>query len=135
MGCHGIGVSRLIGAIASLLSDARGLNWPRVIAPYEVLVLGSPAVDEGEVEGVYDVLAGGGNGNEKVDVAMDDREGKGVGWKLKDADAIGYPVIVVLGRGWKEKREVEVQCRRLGVKKEVRVDAVREEVLALLSQL
>lgn len=133
MGCHGIGVSRLIGAIASLLSDARGLNWPRVIAPYEVVVLSTPHVEDGEAVEVYDALhraseLGG------VDVVLDDRMGKGLGWKLRDADLIGYPVIVVLGRGWKERREVEVQCRRLGVKKDVGLSELRAEVLGLLEQ-
>lgn len=134
MGCHGIGVSRLIGAIASLLSDAKGLNWPRAIAPYEVLVMAAPQVEAREAEEVYDVLAGGRDAV-TVDAVLDDREGKGVGWKLKDADAIGFPVIVVLGRGWKERREVEVQCRRLGVKKKVGISALREEVLAMLNRL
>jgi prolyl-tRNA synthetase len=126
MGCHGIGVSRLIGAIVSLLSDAKGLNWPRVIAPYEAVVLTTAGEEALEV---YDVLNG------EVDVVLDDREGKGLGWKLKDADLIGYPVIVVVGRGWKERREVEVQCRRLGIKKDVGLDEVRAEVLQLLEQL
>jgi prolyl-tRNA synthetase len=131
MGCHGIGVSRLIGAIASLLSDDKGLNWPRVIAPWEVVVLAAPQVDAGEVEDVYDSLRRGGD----VDVVLDDREGKGLGWKMRDADLIGYPVLVVLGRGWKERRKVEVQCRRLGVKREVGIEGLRGEVVALLEQL
>jgi prolyl-tRNA synthetase len=130
MGCHGIGVSRLIGSIASLLSDSQGLNWPRVIAPWEVVVVCSVQGEEGAV-GVYDALKNEGG----VDVVLDDREGKALGWKLKDADLIGYPVVVVLGRGWKERKEVEVQCRQLGVKKEVSVDEVRESVAELLQRL
>jgi prolyl-tRNA synthetase len=133
MGCHGIGVSRLIGAIASLLSDEKGLNWPRVIAPYETVILTSPQVEESEAVEVYDAISG--NGNAEIDAVLDDREGKSLGWKLRDADLIGYPVIVVMGRGWKERKEVEVQCRRLGVKKEVGLDGVRGEVLGLLERL
>jgi prolyl-tRNA synthetase len=131
MGCHGIGISRLIGSIASLLADPVGLNWPRVIAPWEVVVVSSAQGDEGAVEGVYDVMR-----NEAgVDVVLDDREGRGLGWKLKDADLIGYPVVVVLGRGWKDRRVVEVQCRRLGVKREVREDEVKGVVVGLLERL
>ncbi|USP74252.1 uncharacterized protein yc1106_01526 [Curvularia clavata] len=133
MGCHGIGVSRIIGAVASLLSDGKGLNWPRAIAPYEVIVFGSPKTEEKDVTEVYDLLHG--EGNESVDVVLDDRTGRNLGWKLRDADLIGYPVVVVLGRGWKEKKEVEVQCRRLGVKKEVGLQQLRGEILGLLSQL
>ncbi|KAF2034889.1 prolyl-tRNA synthetase, partial [Setomelanomma holmii] len=131
MGCHGIGVSRLIGAIASLLADSKGLNWPRVVAPWEAIVLTTPQVSEADEVGIYDVLRGE---KEDVDVVLDDRL-KSLGWKLKDADMIGYPVVVVLGRGWEAKREVEVQCRRLGVRRSVGVDQVRREVLGLLKQL
>jgi prolyl-tRNA synthetase len=137
MGCHGIGVSRIIGAVASLLSEKKGLNWPRVIAPYEVIVLMGPQT-EGEAVDVYDALGKkneGENGGKEVDVVLDDRKEKSLGWKLKDADLIGYPVVVVLGRGWKERREVEVQCRRLGVRKDVRLGGLRGEVLALLERL
>lgn len=129
MGCHGIGVSRLIAAIASLLADAKGLQWPRVVAPFEVAVLLGPgASSEGDAERVYDEVA------TEADAVLDDR-GKGLGWKLKDADLIGYPVVVVLGRGWKEKGVVEVQCRRLGVRREVEVSELRAEVGGLLAQL
>lgn len=137
MGCHGIGVSRIIGAVAGLLADTQGLNWPRVVAPFEAVVVAMPELGEAEVSEVYDVLAGYGDGARAsgVDVVLDDRPAKRLGWKLKDADLIGYPVIVVLGRAWKEGREVEVQCRRLGVKKTVEVEALRSEVLGLLEQL
>ncbi|EUC50160.1 hypothetical protein COCMIDRAFT_32494 [Bipolaris oryzae ATCC 44560] len=134
MGCHGIGVSRIIGAVASLLSDAKGLNWPRAIAPYEVVVLSSPAAEEKDIHDVYDKLAGRA-GEGAVDVVLDDRSGKNLGWKMKDADLIGYPVVVVLGKRWKESREVEVQCRRLGVVRNVGVEELRDEVVGLLEQL
>jgi prolyl-tRNA synthetase len=92
---------------------------------------------------MYDVLrgvrgvggSGSGSGEVEVDVVLDDRPIKSLGWKLKDADLIGYPVVVVLGRNWEAKREVEVQCRRLGVRKSVGVGEVREEVVELLEQL
>jgi prolyl-tRNA synthetase len=131
MGCHGIGVSRLIGSIASLLSDSAGLNWPRVIAPFEAVVLTTPQTDTRDAAEVYDALAG----RAEVDLVLDDRPIKSLGWKLRDADLIGYPVVVVMGRGWKDRREVEVQCRRLGVKKDVGLGELRSEVLNLLEQL
>ncbi|KNG51351.1 prolyl-trna synthetase [Stemphylium lycopersici] len=134
MGCHGIGVSRIIGAVASLLSDAKGLNWPRAITPYEAIILSSPQTEEQDTAEVYDALCGEGIGG-GMDVVLDDRNGRSLGWKLKDADLIGYPIVVVLGRGWKEKREAELQCRRLGVKKDVGVQHLKSEVQELLSQL
>ncbi|KAJ4341899.1 hypothetical protein N0V87_001564 [Didymella glomerata] len=135
MGCHGIGVSRLIAAIASLLSDSKGLQWPRVVAPFEVAVLPGPQAEAAEAVEVYDAVAGDLNRRDGVDVVLDDRPIKSLGWKLKDADLIGYPVVVVLGRGWKERREVEVQCRRLGMKKDVKLDELKGEVESLLEKL
>ncbi|KAJ4380762.1 hypothetical protein N0V86_004124 [Didymella sp. IMI 355093] len=132
MGCHGIGVSRLIAAIASLLSDSKGLQWPRVVAPFEVAILPGPQAEAAEAVEVYDTIAEKGG---DVDAVLDDRPIKSLGWKLKDADLIGYPVVVVLGRGWKERREVEVQCRRLGVKKDVKLQELKAEVEGLLEQL
>jgi prolyl-tRNA synthetase len=134
MGCHGIGVSRLIGAVTSLLAAEGRLNWPRVIAPYEAVIVTADHVSEEDSIQVYDALAGRG-GQEKIDVALDDRPIKRMGWKMKDADLIGYPVLVVMGNAWKERREVEVQCRRLGEKKFVRLEELRGEVLGLLEKL
>jgi len=140
MGCHGIGISRLIGAIASMLSDSSGLNWPRVVAPYEVIVVpANPAMFEA-AEAMRTILTRPFSGKtadgeaELLDVVLDDRAGQQLGYKLKDADLIGYPVIVVIGRGWKNGM-VEVQCRRLGVKEEIEKEKLRTRVRELLGQL
>ncbi|KAF2637043.1 prolyl-tRNA synthetase [Massarina eburnea CBS 473.64] len=135
MGCHGIGVSRLIGSMASLLSDRKGLNWPRVIAPFEVVVVATPKVQEGHDVEVYDKLVTAGDGINGIDVVLDDRPAQKLSWKLTDADLIGYPVIVVLGKWWEEKRMVEVQCRRLGFKQDVGIEELRGKVVELLEQL
>lgn len=118
MGCHGIGISRLIGAIASLLADPKGLNWPLAVAPFGALLVSTTGTAAEDVQKLYDELSASG-----MDAVIDDRE-RPVGWKLKDADLVGYPFIVVLGKGWAERREVEVQCRRLGVKEEIPVEEV-----------
>jgi len=140
MGCHGIGISRLIGAIASVLSDSSGLNWPRVVAPYEVIVVpANPAMFEA-AEAMQTILTRPFSSKtadgeaEQLDVVLDDREAQQLGYKLKDADLIGYPVIVVIGRGWKNGM-VEVQCRRLGVKEEIEKEKLRTRVRELLGQL
>jgi len=115
MGCHGLGVSRIVGAVASLLADSKGLNWPLAIAPFgAVMVTVKPTAPE-EVHALYDDLTKGGT----LDVAIDDRPRLATGWRLNDADLIGYPFIIVLGKAWAEGRKVELQCRRLGVKEEV----------------
>ncbi|KAF2018837.1 prolyl-tRNA synthetase [Aaosphaeria arxii CBS 175.79] len=138
MGCHGIGVSRLIGAMASLMSDSKGLNWPRAVAPFEVAIVYTSRsnVVEEELTEVYDVLSRNeGEGNSGVDVVLDDRSIKSLSWKLNDADLIGYPIIVVFGKAWAETKQVELQCRRLGVKKNVDVAELRKSVTELLEQL
>jgi prolyl-tRNA synthetase len=141
MGCHGIGVSRLIAAVASCLADGAGLNWPRVIAPFEaVIVVQQQEEKVRAAERLYDGLAaaasvssGPGSGR-PVDVLLDDRPEQGLGWKLKDADMIGYPVIVVVGKAF-DQGKVEVQCRRLKVKEDVHLDDAVEFVRGLLGQL
>lgn len=116
MGCHGIGVSRLIGAVTSILADEKGLNWPRVMAPFEAVIV--PAKGLGpDAEHVYDMLSTSSGTGAPVDAVIDDRRHE-MGWKFQDADLIGYPVIIVLGRGWKTGRKCEVQCRRLNSLKE-----------------
>ncbi|KIY01291.1 uncharacterized protein Z520_02843 [Fonsecaea multimorphosa CBS 102226] len=134
MGCHGIGVSRLIAAVASCLSDDVGLNWPRAIAPFEAVVVVQPSHAERlrAAEQLCNQLSSSPLGN--LDVVLDDRQEQGMGWKLKDADVIGYPVIVVVGKGF-DQGKVEVQCRRLKIKQEVGVDDAVGFVHDLLKQL
>jgi prolyl-tRNA synthetase len=131
MGCHGIGVSRMISAVVNRLADDKGLNWPRAIAPYEAVVVPGKGLDS-VAEQVYDSLTSGSS--KPVDTLLDDRD-KGMGWKLGDADLIGYPIIVVIGNGWKKNQTLEVQCRRLGVKEDVPLETLLTFVQNLLSQL
>lgn len=130
-GCHGIGVSRLVAAIAESMRDEAGLDWPRVVAPWEVAVLCHPEQTKvEEAEELYKVLREKGG----VDAVLDDR-GHKLMWKMKDAVLVGYPVFLVLGRSWERERKVEVQCKRLGVKEEVEVERVLEVVQGLLAKL
>ena len=153
MGCHGIGVSRLIGAIADSLSDSKGLNWPTVMAPFHAVIIPTKN-QEADAASIYDTLtsryttnknhndddaaaapaADDEDHNLEIDTILDDRA-KDFGWKLRDADMIGYPVIVVVGRDWKREGKVEVQCRRLGVKEGVKAGGLRRFVQGLLRQL
>ena len=130
MGCHGIGVSRMITAVADVLSDVKGLNWPRVIAPYEVVVVPMPGM-QAEGETIYDALA---SSQPAPDVILDDRDRR-PDWKLHDADLIGYPVLAIVGRSWRDRKAIEVQCRRLGVKEEVPLSRLSEFIQSLLEKL
>ena len=144
MGCHGIGVSRIIAAVADSLADEKGLNWPRAMAPFEVVVIPVKGLEKDAV----DVLDRLGKGLENadsqrksysdtstIDAILDDRD-KDTAWKLKDADLIGYPVIVVMGKAWRKQKMCEVQCRRLqSLKVEVPVEKLNEYVLPMLASL
>ncbi|KAL2872025.1 putative proline--tRNA ligase AIM10 [Aspergillus lucknowensis] len=132
MGCHGIGVSRMITAVAHSLADSKGLNWPRAMAPFEVIVVPTKGV-EADAEKIYDELTS--DKSSPIDAILDDRD-KQMGWKLGDADLIGYPVIVVVGKGWKKQRTVEVQCRRLGnLRQDVALEDLSSFVQSILRQL
>lgn len=144
MGCHGIGVSRLIAASASCLSDDTGLNWPRVIAPFEAVIMVLRPENQPHriraAEELYDSLTATSTDG-AVDVILDDRQEDpvGLGWKLKDADVIGYPIILVVGKGFvgdgSSQSKVEVQCRRLKIKQEVDIKDAPKFVRDLLKQL
>ncbi|KAK3397695.1 hypothetical protein B0T20DRAFT_453765 [Sordaria brevicollis] len=134
MGCHGIGISRVIGAVAEHLADDKGLNWPVAIAPYTCIVVFPEGSYDDAVEVYKRILSIAGDQDDRVDIILDDRQ-KSLPWKLKDADLIGVPVIVVLGREWRMTRRVEVQCRRLNVKDIVDVHNLPSVVADLHSRL
>lgn len=135
MGCHGIGVSRIIGAVADTLADEKGLNWPRVMAPFEAVIVPSKSREEAAFE-VYDVLSEAPRRSEEtaIDLVLDDRT-KPFPWKLHDADLIGYPVIIVVGRRWAAEQMCEVQCRRLKIKEDIPLEGLADYVHSLLEQL
>ncbi|GAB4007985.1 proline--tRNA ligase [Nocardioides ultimimeridianus] len=119
MGSYGIGVTRAVAAIAEDTLDEIGLCWPRKIAPYDVHVVAAgkePAVFEAAEQLVGELVAAG------IDVLYDDRTGKiSPGVKFKDAELIGVPTIVTVGRGVADpdNRVVEIKDRRTGERTEV----------------
>jgi len=111
MGCYGIGVSRIVAALAEQHSDEGGLIWPREVAPFEAIVLLLSPDDEelAEVaEGIYAGLQEAG-----IETVLDERDDS-PGSKFAEADLLGYPVRVVVGRRFKKGGEVEVRTRRDG---------------------
>ena len=138
MGCHGIGISRMIAAVASTLADDKGLNWPSLMAPFQVVIVPRKG-HEADADTVYRSLSiiersAEESGPPTVDAIIDDRD-KDFVWKLNDADLIGYPVMVILGRNWAKTRSCEVQCRRLKIKEDVNLDNLGARVSELLGRL
>lgn len=137
MGCYGIGVTRMIGAVADSLADDRGLMWPVSIAPYEVAIVPDKDLME-EALGVYDQVASitreQGGCDVPIDVIMDDRH-ESIPWKLKDADLTGYPIVVVIGRAWRQGHGCEVQCRRLSLRETVNIRDLPSFIATLFRRL
>ncbi|GGF36101.1 proline--tRNA ligase [Microbacterium sorbitolivorans] len=110
MGSYGIGVTRVMAAIAELSSDDKGLIWPGSIAPFDVHVVAT-----GKGQEAYDLAAELIEGLEKarLDVLFDDRPKVSPGVKFGDAELLGVPQLVVVGRG-AANGEVELWDRRSG---------------------
>ncbi|KAI1435696.1 class II aaRS and biotin synthetase [Xylaria sp. CBS 124048] len=135
MGCHGIGISRIIGALADHLADESGLNWPRAIAPFEVVVVSNKDVLDDAASVARAITESSDTSSRSIDLALDDRLLRTMPWKMKDADLIGYPVIVLLGRKWASDRMCEVQCRQLRSVTLVPFNELRQHVSELLDRL
>ncbi|MFL6240862.1 MAG: proline--tRNA ligase [Actinomycetes bacterium] len=125
MGSYGVGISRAVAAIAEQHNDEAGLMWPSSIAPYDVHVVPVGKGDEQLVaaEKLASELEAAG-----LVALLDDREAS-PGEKFADADLLGMPTIVVVGKALKDG-EVEVKDRRSGERRRVKVDAVVSELTA-----
>ena len=120
MGCYGIGVSRILAAVAEASNDENGLIWPMSIAPFQVHIIAANATDETQrtlAERVYQDLCEAG-----VEALYDDREER-AGVKFKDADLIGAPVQIVVGKTAVEGK-VEIRDRATKTPEVISADGV-----------
>ncbi|WP_432097238.1 proline--tRNA ligase [Streptomyces sp. bgisy100] len=125
MGSYGIGVSRAVAALAEQTADGQGLCWPREIAPADVHVVAAGKARQTEIAlEVGEKLHSAG-----IRVLLDDRAGVSPGVKFTDAELIGVPTILVVGRRAAEGI-VELKDRRTGEREELSVD----EALARLTK-
>ena len=125
MGSYGIGISRAVAMVAETTCDERGLAWPRNLAPFDVIVIatGKEEALAVEAERIARELSGSG-----LDVLLDDRKAS-PGVKFTDAEVLGIPTAVVVGRGL-ANGIVEVRDRTAGTKVEVAKDDVIARVIA-----
>jgi prolyl-tRNA synthetase len=127
MGSYGIGVSRLVAVIAEQYFDDRGLVWPRVVAPADVHVViagKDDAVREGAEKLAAELSAAG------IEVLLDDRKAS-PGVKFADAELIGVPTILVVGRGL-ASGVVEIKDRATGERGDVPVDEAVAQLVKLV---
>ena len=121
MGCYGVGVTRSLAAIVEQYNDGNGIIWPKSVAPAQVCVLPLEVGDDlvaPTAERLLKELASAG-----LEVAIDDRNER-VGVKFNDADLIGWPVQVIVGKRGLAQSMVEVKDRMTGEKKDVPLDEV-----------
>jgi prolyl-tRNA synthetase len=102
-GCYGIGVSRVMGVLAEIFSDEKGLVWPKAVAPFRVHLI---SLNQNELaEEVYKTLEAHG-----IETLFDDREAR-AGEKFADSDLIGIPTRIVIGDKAVESKLFEVKDR------------------------
>lgn len=133
MGSYGIGMTRTLAAIIEQSHDNNGIIWPAGVAPFAVVIVVAAARDENAAaaaQTLHDALLARG-----IDVLWDDRDER-PGVKFKDADLVGYPVRVVIGKGLAEAGTIEIRPRRdpNGSRNVPMADAA-DAVAALLAEL
>ena len=131
MGCYGIGVSRLIAAIIEQNNDENGIIWPKEVAPYLVHLVCldmKKDVQKETAEKIYNKLL-----EEKVEVLYDDRiERPGV--KFNDADLIGLPIQIIVGRK-ADEGIIEIKVRKTGEREEILIENLYTKLHEIIENL
>ncbi len=130
MGCYGIGVSRVVQAAIEQNNDKNGIIFPTPIAPFELIITVINTKDKVlllAAKEIYDIAE-----QSNIDCLLDDRNIR-AGAKFKDADLIGIPVRITVGKRLKDSGEVEVFFRRNGAVKMVSFDDIKENLLRIIS--
>jgi prolyl-tRNA synthetase len=129
MGCYGIGPARIVAAAIEQGADERGIVWPRPIAPWQVHLVSLAKAGEEEraaADRLYDELSAAG-----IEVLYDEREA-GTGEKLTDAELLGCPLRIVVGRRGLANGVVEASERASGAEHELPVGEAAAQARALL---
>jgi len=128
MGSYGVGITRAVAALAEQTHDDKGLCWPREVAPADVHVVatGRDEAPFEAAEGIVAALVAVG-----VRVLFDDRRGVSPGVKFADAELLGVPTTLIVGRGL-ATGVVELRDRRSGERRDVPVDDAASVITALV---
>jgi prolyl-tRNA synthetase len=130
MGCYGLGIGRTMAAAVEQFHDDAGIALPKVLAPFEIVVVIANRDDErviSEAERVYRELLDGG-----VEAVLDDRE-ETAGVKFADADLIGYPVQVVIGKRGVEAGTADLKLRSSGERSQASLAEAAPAAMDLLA--
>ncbi|MBP7005731.1 hypothetical protein KBB27_01245 [Patescibacteria group bacterium] len=128
MGCYGIGVSRLVGTIVEACHDARGIRWPKSVAPFQVHLVTlrgktpeAHAQIQQAAQDLYDALLA-----KEIETLWDDREDASPGEKLADADLLGMPMRVLFSEKSLAEGSAEVKERDQETAKLVKIEDLME---------
>ena len=128
MGCYGVGVTRTLAAVVEQHNDEGGIIWPVSVAPAGVVVIPLGKGGDEVSEAAARIAAGFAEAG--IEVALDDRKER-PGVKFADADLIGWPVQVIVGKRGLDAGNLEVKVRSTGERSDVPVDAIYDYVKAL----
>lgn len=121
MGCYGIGVTRTMAAVIEAFHDEKGIKWPMAVAPFHVCICALDVRDEAVTAlsmKLHDELEAAG-----VEVILDDRDAR-PGFKFNDADLVGFPIRIVVGKKGLADGTVDLQVRKTGEARKVSPDRV-----------
>jgi len=133
MGCYGIGINRIIASLIERSHDENGIIWPLSLAPYQVIIIPVNVNDTnsmGMANSIYDDLTN----NEGTDVLLDDRDQR-PGVKFKDADLIGIPIKIIIGKKFTETKELEIKLRKSGETYLTPPEGIRSRLKCLFEML
>jgi prolyl-tRNA synthetase len=130
MGCYGIGVNRTMAAIVEQHSDERGIIWPMTVAPFQVHLVGIAKSKE-EIDAVQEIYSMIGDAG--IEVLFDDRQAS-PGFKFADADLVGIPLRITVGKRFFDGGEIEVKHRHSGEIGKVDKDGLVALLQSLIGQ-
>ena len=131
MGCYGIGINRILASAIECGHDENGMILPISIAPWQVIIVPAGATDEiaAAAEKIYNELT-----EKDVEVLLDDRDVRG-GVKFKDADLLGIPVRITVGKRSLAQGQVEIKLRTESESEKVDLDKAADETVAIVNSL
>ncbi|MDD5524982.1 MAG: proline--tRNA ligase [Smithella sp.] len=131
MGCYGIGIGRTVAAGIEQNHDENGIIWPMPLAPYQVIITPVNVNEEDVMESAENLYKSMLAGN--IEVIFDDRDER-AGVKFKDADLIGIPLRVVVGRKNLAQGKVELKIRKTGENKLYPLQEIAQQVKQIIDQ-
>jgi prolyl-tRNA synthetase len=128
MGCYGIGVNRTMATVIEQHHDERGIVWPISIAPFQVWMVGLGKTDAEieQCEEIYEMLK-----SARIEVIYDDRP-LSPGFKFGDADMVGCPIRVTVGKNYFKDGEVEIKLRAGGDVKKCKKEDIVSTVMKII---